>query len=313
VIEPVVVVHGGAGRVGLEHEEAAVAGVHRAVDAAREVLRAGGDAVAAAVAAVRVLEDDPTYNAGRGACFNAEGRIEMDAGLMRGRDRACGAVAVVPDCADPILVAQAVLEHSTHCLLAGDGAVRFARAHDVGSFGRDKVWTPKAQARFEATRAGRAPAHGQADTVGAVVLDRHGGLAAACSTGCVLGKTPGRVGDSPLPGAGYYAAADLGASCATGSGDAIMRGVACHEVLRRGIAARDAVDLDEVALAVCSDIVALPPKLATDPADFSCGLILVDPRGRIGIAHRSEHMSHAFVRGDGPITAALARPGPARL
>lgn len=304
MIEPVVVVHGGAGRIAPENVGDAEAGVARAAEAGRARLRDGGDALAAAIAAVRVLEDDPTFNAGKGACFDAEGRVVVDAGLMRGDDLACGAVAALPECADAILVAQAVLLHSPHCLLAGEGAARFARQHGVGTFGRDAVWTAKAQARWEAWRQGTSGAHGQADTVGAVVIDGAGRLASACSTGGVLGKAVGRVGDSPLPGAGYYAAAGLGASCATGDGDAIMRRVACHDVLRR-IAAGD--DPDAAALAVCSEVEALPGAAV---GRFTCGLIVVDARGRIGIAHRSAHMSHAVARGEEPVVAALARPAP---
>ncbi len=304
--EPVVVVHGGAGRIAPEHLEDARSGVARAAEAGRACLVAGGDAIAAAIAAVRVLEDDPTFNAGRGSCFDTEGRVVVDAGLMRGDDLACGAVAALPECADAILVAHAVLLHSPHGLLAGEGAARFAREHGVGTFGRDAVWTAKAQARWEAWRAGISGAHGQADTVGAVVLDGAGRLAAACSTGGVLGKAVGRIGDSPLPGAGYYASAELGASCATGDGDAIMRRVACHEVLRRIAAGGDP---DDAALAVCRDVETLAG--ATD-GRFTCGLIVVDPRGRIGIAHRSTHMSHAVARGHAPVVAALARPAPSR-
>jgi beta-aspartyl-peptidase (threonine type) len=305
--EPVVIVHGGAGSIAPENMQDAQAGVVQAALAGRAALRSGQDALAAAIAAVRVLEDDPAFNAGRGACFDEAGQVVVDAGVMRGDDLACGAVAALPECSDAIVVARAVLEHSPHVLLAGEGARAFAEAHGVGTFGRDAVWTEKAQARWDAWRAGRTPNHGQADTVGAVVLDGQGGLAAACSTGGVLGKALGRVGDSPIPGAGYYAAAALGASCATGSGDAIMRKVACHEVLRR-IAAGE--DPELAALAVCSEVEALGGGRT---GLVSCGLIVVDPSGRIGIAHRSTHMSHAYVRGDAPVVAALARAAPTRI
>jgi beta-aspartyl-peptidase (threonine type) len=304
---PVVVVHGGAGLIAPEHTAEAQAGVARAAEAGRAALRAGVDALAAAIAAVRVLEDDPTFNAGRGSCFDEEGRVVVDAGVMRGDDLAVGAVAALPECGDAILVAHAVLEHSPHCLLAADGARRFAQAHGVGTFGRDAVWTAKAQARWEAWRAGRDAGKGQADTVGAVVLDGAGRLAAACSTGGVLGKAVGRVGDSPLPGAGYYAAAGLGASCATGTGEAILRRVACHEVLRR-IAAGEAPDA--AALEVCRAVEALGPAGADAP---TCGLIVVDPQGRVGIAHRSVHMSHAVASGDAAVVAALARHASTRI
>src|SRR5690606_33020367 len=129
-----------------------------------------------------------TFNAGAGSCMSAEGCFEMDAGIMRSSDLATGAVAALPDALDPILVAQAVMEDSPHALLAGAGAEAFARSRGVGRFGRDLVFTDKAQRRFEQAKAGQAQRHGQADTVGAVALDVHGNTAVACSTGGVLLK-----------------------------------------------------------------------------------------------------------------------------
>lgn len=294
-MEPVIVVHGGAGRVAPEHVLAAEAGVRAAAEAGRAVLVAGGDAIAAVVAAVRVLEDDPTFNAGRGACFNEDGIVEVDAGLMRGRDRGVGAIAAVPELGDAITVAHAVLLHSPHCLLSGAGAVRFAQAHGVGRFGKEVVWTAKAQARWEAARAGRQRADGQADTVGAIAIDATGELASACSTGGVLLKHPGRIGDSPVPGAGYWAQTGLGAACATGVGEAILRTAACHAAMMR-IAAGD--DPEAAARAACRDAVSLAPEL-------TCGLIVLGADGRIGVAHESEHMSHAWARGRAAVHAAL--------
>lgn len=305
---PVIVVHGGAGTLSAEHYEAARRGVKAAAEAARAVLVAGRGAEAAAVAAVRILEDDPTYNAGRGACMNETGQIELDAGIMSSDGRS-GAVAAVPDIADAILLAQAVMRDGRHRLLAGAGAVAFAEAQGVGRFGRDRVWTPKAQARWEQARDDRAAAHGQADTVGAVVLDAEGRSCAACSTGGVLFKRPGRVGDSPLPGAGYFASATLGASCATGVGEAIMATVASYEVLRR---IADGVEPQLAATEVCRETACRETgsKLAT------CGLVVVTPEGRWAIAHHSAHMSWALAVGDAPVQAgvdALAASGPRRL
>lgn len=295
-MEPVIVVHGGAGRVAAEHEARAQQGVRAAAEAGRAVLLAGGGAIAAVIAAVRVLEDDPTFNAGRGACFNEAGIVEVDAGLMRGRDRGVGAIAAVPELGNAIEVAHAVLLHSPHCLLSGAGAVQFAKAHQVGNFGRDAVWTAKAQARWEEARAGRARADGQADTVGAIAIAANGELATACSTGGVLLKHPGRIGDSPVPGAGYWAHDGVGAACATGTGEAILRTAACHAAMTR-IAA--GMDPEAAARAACDDAVSLGPA-------FTCGLIVLDAQGRIGVAHRSEHMSHAWAKGGAPVHAALA-------
>lgn len=292
MITPVLVVHGGAGRLAPGHEDAAKAGVTAAAAAGRAILQSGGEPLDAVVAAVRVLEDAEVFNAGRGACFNADGIVEVDAGVMRGRDRGVGAVAAVPELADAVALALEVLRDGRHCLLAGPGAVAFARERGVGRFGRDAVWTAKAQARWRQAHAGGGR-DGQADTVGAVAIDRHGELAAACSTGGVLFKRPGRVGDSPLPGAGYYAAAGLGAACATGTGEFILRQVACHALLLR---VQAGLPVQAAAQAVCDEVAAMDPRA-------SCGLIAIDPSGEVAVACRSEHMSHAIARGDAAIVA----------
>lgn len=300
-IIPTVVVHGGAGRVAPEHHAEAIAGVTAAAAAGRAVLGAGGDCEAAAVAAVRALEAAETFNAGRGACMTEAGTFEVDAGIMRTRDLASGAVAAVPDLADPILVAQAVMHDGRHRLLVAEGAVAFARAHGVGTFGRDGLWTAKAQDRYEQAIAGRGQAVGQADTVGAVVIDARGDLCVACSTGGVLLKRPGRVGDSPLVGAGLYAAAELGAATATGVGEAIIAHVASYAALVR---VREGAPPDAAADELCARVAAH----RIGDVDATCGILLLTPRGEVGIAHRSPHMSWAVARGEAPVSAGLARP-----
>lgn len=291
---PVIVVHGGAGRIAAEHLDDALAGVRRAAAAGSRAL-VDGDAMAAVLAAVAVLEADPVFNAGYGACFTADGRVEVDAGVMRGRDGATGGVAAVPELADASAVAAAVLADGRHCLLAGDGAVRFAQARGVGRFGKAGVWTAKAQARYDAALRDAADNTGQADTVGAIAIDTSGSLAAACSTGGVLMKLPGRVGDSPIAGAGFYARDDLGAACATGVGEGILRRVGCYDALLR---VRAGASATEAAAAVCADVAALGEQ-------YTCGIILLAPDGSIGVAHRSPHMSHAWVVGDGEMHSGL--------
>jgi beta-aspartyl-peptidase (threonine type) len=309
-IVPTVVVHGGAGRVAPEHHEEALAGVRAAAEAGRAVLSAGGGCEAAVIAAVRVLEACEAFNAGRGACMTAAGGFEVDAGIMRSRDLASGAVAAVPDLADAILVAQAVMSRSRHCLLAGEGAVAFARAHGVGTFGREHLWTAKAQARYEEASAGLGQAVGQADTVGAVAIDEHGELCVGCSTGGVLLKLPGRVGDSPLVGSGLYASPELGAACATGVGEAIMTHVACYAALQRlahgqdGSAPAQRLHPDAAADELCARVAAQ----RIGDAHATCGIILITPAGEVGVAHRSPHMSWAVARGEAPVEAGLQRP-----
>ena len=292
---PIILVHGGAGRIAREASATVLAGVQRAAEHGRAVLQGGGSAEEAVVAAVRVLEDDPVFNAGRGACMTIDGTFEMDAGIMRSIDMRSGAVAAVPAVRNAIELARLVMS-GEHRLVAGEGAVRMARAAGIGFFGRDEVWTEKAERRYAKARANLDDRHGQADTVGAVALDRNGNTATACSTGGVLLKAPGRVGDSPLCGAGFYAAPELGAACATGLGEAILTHVASYEVLRR---IQDGTAPEEAARSVCERV--------ADGGRATCGLIVVVPDERVAVAHASQHMSWALARGDEPIDSGLSR------
>lgn len=297
-VTPVLVVHGGAGRISPEHHSAAVAGTHAAAVAGQRVLLGAGSCEDAAVAAVRVLEDDPAFNAGRGACMNRDGDFEHDAAIMRSRDLRSGAVAGMRAIRDPILVARLIMEQTRHCLLAGSGAEALARAHGVGRFGRDEVWTAKAEAAHAEVREGRGGADNRADTVGAVALDHEGNLCAAGSTGGILFKLPGRVGDTPLCGAGFYAHPTLGACCTTGVGEAILTHVLAHEALR--LAAEQPGAAQRVADRLCAEVSARWSGAAI-------GLILVRPDGEVAIAHASEHMSWALARGEQAPERGLAR------
>lgn len=293
---PVIVVHGGSGTVAPENREAVVAGTREAARVGQAILLDGGSCVDAAVAAVRVLEDDPAFNAGRGACMNQDGRFELDAAIMRSHDLRSGAVAGVRDVRDPILLARLVLEQTRHCLLVGEGAEALGRAHGVGSFGRDEVWTAKAEAAWRAVNEGRAGADNRADTVGAVALDRHGHLCAAGSTGGILHKLPGRVGDTPLIGSGFYADGVLGACCTTGVGEAIMTNLLAIEALQRAGEHDPGITLQRMCEAISSRW-----------QGAAIGMILVRPDGVAAVAHASEHMSWAHASGDAPITGGLRR------
>ncbi|HLT40241.1 MAG TPA: isoaspartyl peptidase/L-asparaginase [Enhygromyxa sp.] len=297
--DAIIVVHGGAGTCAAELHEAAVSGTRAAAAVGLASLfdidPDDPDAcVEAAIAAVRVLEDDPTFNAGRGSCMTSAGELEVDAGIMRSRDLAVGAVAGVRDLANACELARAVMEHCKHSLLVADGARRFGIERNVGRFSRELVWTPKAQQRFELAMTGAMPADNRADTVGAVVRDRHGNLCALGSTGGVLLKLPGRVGDTPVIGAGFYAHPELGAAVATGVGEAIMRRVGCYELLRRAAAGQP---IQQAAEQLCAEI------HAADGA--AVGFIAIDPRGEVAVAHRSEHMSWAIARDGAEIQAGL--------
>ena len=213
---PALIVHGGAGSSPVSERPLRQAAVERALDAGWADI--GQGALAAAVAAVRRREDEPHLNAGIGACLNLEGDVELDAGVMEGAELRAGGVAAVRDVRHPIDLAVEVMRDGRHVLLAGDGASRFARAHGV------EMCNP---AMFVIDRERQQ--HGtDGDTVGAVARDSDGRLAVAVSTGGVHNKWPGRIGDSPIPGAGFFADDRFGAVCGTGQGEAFMRLVLCR-------------------------------------------------------------------------------------
>jgi beta-aspartyl-peptidase (threonine type) len=165
------------------------------------------------LAAVRLMEDEPLLNAGIGACLNLDGVVELDAGVMEGAELRAGGAAGLKDVRHPIDLAVAVMRDARHVLLAGEGASRFAREHGI------EMADPSI---FITDRKRQELLHG-ADTVGAVARDSDGRLAVAVSTGGISGKLPGRIGDSPIPGAGFYADDRFGAVCGTGQGEAFMR------------------------------------------------------------------------------------------
>ena len=230
------------------------AAVERARDAGWSCI--GDGALAAALAAVRHMEDEPLLNAGIGACLNLDGVVELDAGVMLGADLSAGGVAGLKDVRHPIDLAVAVMRDGRHVLLAGEGASRFAREHGVEM---------AAPAIFITDRKRQELLHG-ADTVGAVARDAEGRLAVAVSTGGINGKLPGRIGDSPIPGAGFYADDRFGAVCGTGQGEAFIRLGLAHLMV---IELQHGVD----ALAVAKGAVAMLGK-----AMKAAGGVIVIPR-----------------------------------
>lgn len=236
-----IAIHGGAGSMTRDIlDEAAIAvhqaGLAAALDAGRAILVAGGSALDAVTAAVVVLEDDPQFNAGRGAVFTYEGTNELDAAIMAGDSRAAGAVARVTQTKNPVRLARAVMEAGPHVFLSGAGAEVFARDHDVPA--ADPAWfaTPerlRQLAELKAQPLGWFDAGMKYGTVGAVARDAAGHVAAATSTGGLTGKRWGRIGDSPLIGAGTYADDRAGAVSCTGSGEQFIRAGAAHEICAR--------------------------------------------------------------------------------
>jgi L-asparaginase / beta-aspartyl-peptidase len=238
-------VHGGAGTIRRDERFAARSvfyhrGLRRALEAGSEVLAASGNALDAVTRAVAALEDDPLFNAGRGSVFTAAGTQEMDAAVMDGRDRRAGAVAGIFGPRNPILAARAVMELSDHVLLIGEGALVFCRQQGVAFADPEYFYTAERwkalQDELERRRGGLAEDDDEQrrhDTVGAVARDRDGNLAAATSTGGMTGKLPGRVGDSPIIGAGTYADNATCAVSATGHGEYFARFGAAFEIAAR--------------------------------------------------------------------------------
>jgi len=239
---PLLVLHGGAGverdSLAAAEEAAARQALARALQAGHAVLREGGAALDAVTAAIAVLEDAPEFNAGRGAVFTHDGHNALDAAVMDGTSGRAGAIAGVRRVRNPIRLARAVMEASPHVMLAGEGAEAFAAARgielvDPSWFRTDKRWRQLQQARArEQGQAATAPAHPYFGTVGAVALDARGGLAAGTSTGGMTNKRWGRIGDSPIIGAGTWADARCAVS-GTGWGEYYIRAAAAHEICAR--------------------------------------------------------------------------------
>jgi beta-aspartyl-peptidase (threonine type) len=281
VTRPTIIVHGGAGgdrHDAHEDEKQIHAALAGAVRVARTALDEGAPALDAVQRAVEALEACPLFNAGTGSVLTSENTVEMDAALMCGTTGRAGAVAAVKTPRHPIALARAVLDDARHVMLVGEGADRFAAERGV------ETVDPARHVTERRRRAAPGPTPG---TVGAVVLDRSGGLAAATSTGGTAGQHPGRVGDSPLIGAGTYACRDVAIS-ASGHGEALIRVVAAHQVaalmLHAGMA------LERAASTVIEGI------------GSDAGLIAVGPDGSIALPFNCARFNRGWQVGDEPIS-----------
>jgi isoaspartyl peptidase/L-asparaginase-like protein (Ntn-hydrolase superfamily) len=284
MVKPALALHGGAGVDPRRDYSREVAHMRGVVEAAGDRLSAGASALDVAVLVVHELEESGLYIAGKGSAPNLAGRFELDAAVMNGPDRKAGAVCALQGFKSPIAVARLVMEKTPHVLLAGDGAAAFAAKAGAEPIEDEARWfTPAAQAP-----SGEL-AHG---TVGCVVLDAQGGLAAATSTGGVLGKMPGRVGDAPLIGSGTWAD-DRAAVSATGRGEYFIRAAAAAQVAWR---VRSGEPLHTATRAVLGEI----RKLGGDG-----GLIAVDRKGNLSVPYNSKGMKRATLSPSGAITADL--------
>ena len=286
-------IHGGAGviergNLSAADEAAYRASLSAALDAGAKVLRGGGSSLDAVEAALRLLEDDPLFNAGKGAVFDAAGHNQLDASIMDGRNRAAGAVAGVTRTKNPISLARAVMERSKHVMLTGAGADEFSKEQgleqvDPSYFRTDRRWKEYEEWRAGQQASARDLTH-LYGTVGAVALDTSGHVAAGTSTGGLTGKRWGRVGDSPVIGAGTYAADGVCAVSATGTGEYFIRSTAARQLCDRIEWKRESVQ------AAADGTIASIGELGGDG-----GLIAMDGGGKIAFAMNSPGMYRGWI------------------
>ena len=288
--------HGGAGTIPSAtmtpaKEAAYRTGLARALRAGYAVLENGGAALDAVTAAVCALEDEPLFNAGRGAVYTRDGTQEMDAAIMDGRDRSAGAVAGLFGPKNPILAARAVMERTPHVLLIGEGALKVAREAGLPFGDRDYFFTQERWDALQNTLALQGRDDGDASrkhgTVGAVARDALGNLAAATSTGGMTAKLAGRVGDSPVIGAGTFADNETCAVSATGHGELFIRWAAAHEIASR-------MRHRSESLLVAAEHVTLHDL----PKD-SGGLIAVGADGSVALPFNSDGMYRGMIGAGG--------------
>ena len=304
-----IAIHGGAGTIARhllneEKQQQYEEGLQAALDAGFSVLAKDGSALDAVTAAVISLEDCPLFNAGRGSVFNHEGHHEMDASLMRGDNRDAGAVAGVRNVKNPILLARAVMEHSEHVLLSGAGAEAFAREQSLVFEPDTYFYDAFRYAQYqEALAAGRVQLDHSAagdrkfSTVGAVALDSKGHICAATSTGGMTNKKYGRIGDTPVIGAGTYANDLTCAVSCTGHGELFLRQVVAHQV--HCLMAYKSLSLQEACdQVVMQDLVAIGGE---------GGLVAVDAKGNIAMPFNSEGMYRGCRSSEGINTVQIYR------
>jgi len=303
-----IAIHAGAGTISresltVEREKSIRNALEEAVRAGYKVLQEDGEAVGAVTAAITVLEDAPQFNAGRGAVLTNEEKIEMDASIMTGHDLAAGAVASVRGIRHPILAAEAVLRHSPHVMLVGRGAEEFARSQGLEFMSEDWFQTEFRQKQLQQIKASQTqrrsnPAQ-QDDrwfsTVGTVALDRTGNIAAGTSTGGMSNKRFGRVGDSPIIGAGTYADNRSCAVSATGHGEFFMRHVVAYTICAR-------MRLAGETLAHSADFV-INEMLVEAGGDG--GVIALDATGNIATPFNTPGMYRASIDREGNVSVMI--------
>ena len=294
------VIHGGAGtilreRLTPELEQEYRAAITEALRIGHGVLRDGGSSLDAVVAALTPLEDSPLFNAGRGAVFTSDGANSLDASVMDGATLRAGAVAGVTDVRNPIALARLVMEKSPHVMLSGPGAEQFAREQGIPSTPREWFFTERRWKELQDAKAAEANAADKHGTVGAVALDRSGRLAAGTSTGGMTNKKWGRIGDSPVIGAGTYANARCAVS-GTGWGEFYIRNAVAHDICAR-------VEYGGMTLAAAADAVIMT-KLPQQAKDTG-GVIALDSDGNVAMPFNTAGMYRGWIDQDGTLKTAI--------
>ena len=300
-----IAIHGGAGTLSRKdmsetQEMAYRAGLEEALDAGYAVLAKNGTSLDATIAAVRVLEDNPLFNAGRGAVLDRNGEAQLDASLMDGRTLAAGAVTGLRHVKNPIELARLVMDKSPHVMLVGEGAEEFARSQGVEMVPNEYFRTPIRQQQLERMLRGARARENELQafgTVGAVALDLDGNIAAATSTGGMTGKRWGRVGDSPIIGAGTYANNESCAVSATGHGEYFIRTVVAHDICAQ-------VQYLKIPLAKAVDNVLNGRMKALGG---NGGVIAIDAQGEIVMEFNSEGMFRGMRTSQGRHEVAIYR------
>jgi len=282
-----IAVHGGAGTLSrretsAEQERAYAEGLNAALDAGYAVLERGGASLDAAIAAVCVLEDNPLFNAGRGAVLTRDGAAELDASVMDGGTLRAGAVTGLKHVKNPVMLARRVMDHSPHVMLVGAGAEEFARLQGIELVSNEYFRTPVRQQQLHRLLGGSSDKENDLvafGTVGAVALDSSGNVAAATSTGGMTGKRWGRVGDSPIIGAGTYASNASCAVSATGHGEYFIRSVVAHDICAQ---------VEYLKLPLAQAVGNVLGKMKA--LGGNGGVIAIDPRGAIVLDFNSDGM-----------------------
>ncbi|MDD1773262.1 MAG: isoaspartyl peptidase/L-asparaginase [Methanomassiliicoccales archaeon] len=294
-----IIVHGGAWDIPENAHEMHKRGCLNAARIGHHLLADGESALDAVEAAVRSMEEDPTFDAGRGSFLNSDAEVEMDAMIMEGGDLDLGSVAAVQSIMHPITLARKVMELTPHCMIVGEGALRFAKRVGMETVTTAELLTQnelerwriiKAEHRYEQRRIfeGEPKPSERRGTVGAVALDKNGLIAAATSTGGTPQKLPGRVGDSPIVGCGTYADNSSAGVCATGMGESLMKVIPARRVC-------EAIEMGMNPM----DAAAATIEHLGRRVNGLGGVIVLDRNGKVGHAFNTPHMASAYIDAEG--------------